>query len=390
MNLFKKLVYRSPRLTEWARAERRADHRQEMGQDPGIDRVIDEGIAWLGRAQDNSRSHDGGLARHFNLLDGWATSYPETSGYIVPTLLDYARLRGDPAVRDRARRVLDWLVSIQLPCGGFQGGLIDSQPVVPVSFNTGQILLGLARGVQEFGDRYRKPMRRAADWLLRSQDADGCWRAFLSPFVAPGEKAYETHVAWGLFEAARVDPGRSYTEAALANVHWALTLQRDHGWFDQCGIEDNSRPSTHALGYMLRGLLEAYRHAGEGTHLEAARRMADGLLTALRNNGFLPGCLDPSWQGLVPWVCLTGSVQIAHCWLMLYQFTGDTVYRDAAQAANRFVRRTVRVTGPDETRGGIKGSFPVDGDYCRYEYPNWACKFFIDSNLLEQELAGTS
>jgi hypothetical protein len=69
---------------------------------------------------------------------------------------------------------------------------------------------------------------------------------------------------------------------------------------------------------------------------------------------------------------------------MLYQETNDTRFRDAAFAANQYVRRTVRVDGALETRGAVKGSFPVSGDYGRYEYLNWAAKFFIDSNLLEQ------
>lgn len=40
-------------------------------------------------------------------------------------------------------------------------------------------------------------MRRAADWLVETQDADGCWRRHPTPFAEPGEKVYETHVAWG-------------------------------------------------------------------------------------------------------------------------------------------------------------------------------------------------
>jgi hypothetical protein len=51
---------------------------------------------------------------------------------------------------------------------------------------------------------------------------------------------------------------------------------------------------------------------------------------------------------------------------------------------NGFVRRTVAVDGQHETRGGVKGSFPVDGDYGTFEYLNWAAKFFIDSNELER------
>jgi hypothetical protein len=110
-------------------------------------------------------------------------------------MLAHAKLRNDSLLRMRARRMLDWSVSIQLPGGGFQGGTINQIPVVPVTFNTGQILMGLAAGVSEFGDVYRGAMIAAADWLVQTQDADGCWRRFPTPFAGRGEKVYEKHVS---------------------------------------------------------------------------------------------------------------------------------------------------------------------------------------------------
>jgi hypothetical protein len=282
--------------------------------------------------------------------------------------------------------MLDWLVAIQFAEGGFRCGSIGDYPVVPVTFNTGQILLGLASGVEEFGDQYRRPLRRAADWLLKTQDPDGCWRRHPTPKAKPGEKSYETHVAWGLLEAARVEPHRSYAEVALANVRWALRAQRENGWFENCCLDDPTQPLTHTIGYALRGVVEAYRFTREDSFLRAARKTADGLLTAARDDGFLPGRFRSDWQGSVPWACLTGSVQIASCWLLLYAATGDTRYRDAAWAVNRFVRRTMRSDGPPETRGGIKGSYPISGRYGAYQYPNWAAKFFVDANMLEKEM----
>jgi len=141
---------------------------------------------------------------------------------------------------------------------------------------------------------------------------------------------------------------------------------------------------THTLGYVLRGLLEAYRFTHDPALLRAGQKTADGLLRALGPEGFLPGRLRSNWCAVVPWACLTGSVQIAYCWLMLYQDTGEIRYREAAYAANRYVRRTMRVDGCPEIRGAIKGAFPVSGAYGAYEYLNWACKFFIDSHLLEK------
>jgi hypothetical protein len=354
--------------------------------DPRIDLALDESIGWLCQAQDSSTTQDGGVARHFSLISGWGASYPETTGYIVPTLVDCARRRGDETLRARAKRMLDWLVSIQLPSGGFQGGVVNSVPVVPVVFNTGQILIGLAAGVAEFGDAYRTPMQRAAEWLVKVQDPDGCWRRGGSPFAMAGEKTYNVHAAWGLLAAARLETQEAYSRAAMANVRWALSNQRANGWFDDCCLTDASQPLTHTLGYTLRGLLEAHRFSKDPALLSAARSTADGLLSAMSSDGFLPGRLDSCWQGTVDWTCLTGTVQIAWCWLDLFQETGDSRYEGAAFSANRFVRRTMNITGAPGVRGGIKGSFPVYGDYGQYEYLNWAAKFLIDALLFEQDL----
>lgn len=378
-------IGREIRLPLVARRERRRDALGPSVIDPGTQRVIDEGIAWLFRAQDWSASRDGGVARDYSLLTGWSTSYPETTGYIVPTLLEYARRQGSEEARQRARRMYDWLIELQLPQGGFQGGTIGDGSNGPVTFNTGQILLGLAAAVAEFGVSDAS-MRRAAEWLVETQDADGCWRSHVSPYVEPGEKTYDTHVAWGLLEAARVSPGTPYARAALDNVHWALTQQKGNGWPANCCLSDPIRPLTHTIGYFLRGVIEAYRHSADAFYLAAACRTADGLLVALLPDGHLPGRLRPDWSPAVAWVCLTGSAQIAHCWLLLYCFTGDPRYLAAGCKANEYVRRSVAVEGAPERRGAVKGSFPLDGGYGPYCYLNWAAKFCIDSNVLEQEI----
>jgi hypothetical protein len=351
--------------------------------DRGALRCLDETVRWLCRAQDCSRSRDGGVARHYSLITGWSSSYPETTGYIVPTMLDVARRLNRPDIRDRGRRMLDWLVSIQLSCGAFQGGLIDSKPVVPVTFNTGQILIGLVAGAAEFGQPYDDAMRRAADWLVETQDVDGCWRKHPTPFAAPGEKTYETHVAWGLLEAATLTGIDRYANAALANVQWALGSQHDNGWLENCCLNDPSRPLTHTLGYALRGFLEAYRFTQDQALLRAARMTADGLLSALHPDGFLSGRLDRAWSGAVRWACLTGTAQVAHCWLVLSQETGDRRYHDGAAKALAYVRRTIDIRTSRPWRGGVKGSFPIYGDYGAYQHLNWAAKFFIDAQFLE-------
>ena len=143
------------------------------------------------------------------------------------------------------------------------------------------------------------------------------------------------------------------------------------------------RPLTHTLGYVLRGVTEAYLFSPDPEFLKASCLTANALLGVMKEDGYIAGRFFENWQPADHWVCLTGIVQIAICWLLLYQITGDVAYRDAAILANRYVRRRMSVNGPPYMPGGIKGAYPVNGHYGTYSYPNWACKFFIDSNILE-------
>jgi hypothetical protein len=372
-------------LPEAARAERDLDRRGLPEADPGAAAVADACLNWLARAQDCSASADGGVARDFSLIKGWATSYPETTGYIVPTLLTAAAAPDRREFRERARRMLDWLAAIQFPNGGIQGGKIDAAVKVPVTFNTGQVLLGFCAGVRAFGS-YHGAMHAAARFLRDSLDPDGCWRRHPTPFARRGEKAYETHVSWGLFEAERLAPGEGYGAAGLRQVGWALRKQQQNGWVADCCLIQSDQPLTHTLGYYLRGVVEAHRLCGEGRFLQAAQRTADALMLVQRPDGSLAGRFRADWKPAVRWVCLTGISQIAESWFYLFETTGDRRYLTAALKGNAFVRRTIRLDGPLDTRGGVKGSHPVDGGYGEFEYLNWAAKFTIDANVKELEI----
>lgn len=376
-------------LPSRARSARRIDRLGLPQNDPGPEQAIAEGLAWLAVAQDRSATSDGGVARHFSLLDGWSASYPETTGYIAETLLAVASLNGDEQLIARAKRMLDWLVSIQFPDGAFQGGMVNQTPRLRATFDTGQILIGLAEGVK-FDERYRSPMIRAADWLVATQGSDGSWRKFETPFAAAGEKVFETHASIGLFRAAELEPNRGYKQAAMRQVDWALGYQRSNGWFDKCCLTDRERPLTHTLGYAIRGIIEAYLHTRETKYLESARLSCDGLMQALEPDGRLSGRLTENWNPAVEWVCLTGTAQIAECLLIVAALVDREDLKRAGMAANSYVRRTLKITGAAEVRGGVKGSFPVDGWYGKWQFLNWACKFMIDANRAELKFEGRS
>ena len=80
------------------------------------------------------------------------------------------------------------------------------------------------------------------------------------------------------------------------------------------------------------------------------------------------------------WCCLTGSAQTSIVWSTLYALTGEDKYREAACRVNRYLMARHDIRNPDERlRGGLPGSWPVDGPYEPLRILNWATKFLVDA-----------
>src|SRR5215471_13981212 len=77
-------------------------------------------IDWLLQSVRRGR---GGSCATYTPLVGWSRPYPETTGYVIPTLLEASRRLGRPECREAALACGGWLLSIQRPEGGWSGGL---------------------------------------------------------------------------------------------------------------------------------------------------------------------------------------------------------------------------------------------------------------------------
>src|SRR5262245_60947123 len=93
------------------------------GTGVALERNLHAAYRWLCTAQD--ATPDGGVAGLYNLVKGWGASYPETTGYIVPTFLHYGQAFNNPDARRRAIRMADWEVEVQLPSGAVRSGTLD-------------------------------------------------------------------------------------------------------------------------------------------------------------------------------------------------------------------------------------------------------------------------
>ncbi len=82
---------------------------------------LGEAARWIARASD--ATPDAGVSAGYGFEEGWLASYPETTGYIIPTLLTYAEYSGEEDYTRRALEMADWLLTVQLASGGFPGPL---------------------------------------------------------------------------------------------------------------------------------------------------------------------------------------------------------------------------------------------------------------------------
>ena len=329
----------------------------------------DNAINWILNAQ--SATPDGGVSAYYHIDKGYCkTSYPEVTGYIVPTFFDAAALTGEARYRDAAIEMMDWVTSVQLDTGAATS-MDFSTPYV---FDTGQDILGWVRAYEETHNGiYLDVAIKAGDWLTSVQRPDG-W--FPTTAYSNDTHTYHSRVAWALLRLSEVSQRSSYRDVAIRNLNWALSRQGENGWFD-IGANDEM---THFIAYSGRGILESGMLLEEERYLESARRLADALLELQLENGMLYGRYDPHWAHTVNWCCVTGDLQVAIIWLRLYRITGDEAYRRAAESAIEHATLTQNIESSEKgIRGGIPGSKPIDGGYCPNHYLSWATKFYIDA-----------
>jgi hypothetical protein len=350
---------------------------------------------WLARAQD--ATVDGGLSYGyfpFKAARGWRESYPETTGYTVPTLLHYALVTQQPEYRERALRMATFITQCQMPSGAVYAGTVRRKEVrVPVAFNTGMALQGLLAAYRTTGERvYGAAARSAATFLMNDVSADGHFRSH-GPFVEPNTvKTYTCLCAWPLFEAGREFGDARYCDAALRVGREVLQLQQENGWFaENCLSRRVYAPLLHTIGYTLQGMLELGISSGEGAFVDAVRRGVSGLLPYC-DHGFLHGRWFADWQPAALSSCLTGAAQVAVVCYRLAEHTGERRYQCAGDGVANYLKalqETPSDAPPDlpDLVGGLGGSFPLVGAYMPNGYPGWATKFFLDA-LMYQHAVG--
>lgn len=353
-----------------------------------IDDSIRAATNWIYKSQDVTETS--GSAASYNLILGWEAPYPETTGYIIPTLYDVANEYNDSEAANRANKMSYWLLKTQLSNGAFPEGTYTGGDPAPSVFNTGQILLGLLRSFIERGDkRFKRSAVNAVDWLNRVQHNDGYWPQYDYNSIP---HSYSSRISWPILEVAnKFDLDYGY-DLAIANLEWVLDQQQDNAWFERCSFNGQNSAYLHTIAYTIRGLLESSALLDgelaircESAAIEAANQLSQ----EQTENGLLPGRFTNLWKPTVKYRCITGNAQMVIIWAKIYELTGEQMYLNCINDTVNYLRKAQTLSGPDSVYGGVRGSDPVWGNYMYFRYPNWAAKFTIDAMLSKKDLEGT-
>lgn len=327
----------------------------------------DLALQWLRRAFDATGGQ--GFSHSYAPLLGWRKGYPETTGYIIETLLRYAETRQDDRLRKMAEAAADWLCSIQHPNGAYSA-LLAGHPQ-PSVFNTAQIMFGLTQTNRE------EAALRARKWLLRILEPDGSWRQ--AAYVPGFTPSYYTRAVWGVLYSLEVWPNAEVKEAMRRALRFYAGRMQSNGAVSDWGFHPGKPAFTHTIAYTLEGFLESALLLGAQDILEKTLHSAEHLATVIGSNRRLAGRYDTDWRGDYSFHCLPGMAQCSVLFARLHTVTGLQRYRNLSAQLLDTLLPYQHLKGPAGICGAIPGAAPVWGPYIRFRYPNWGVKFLLDA-----------
>ncbi len=329
---------------------------------------LNAAVDWLLASQ---RRPAQGYAHSYHFLRGWLPPYPETTGYIIPTMLTVARRFNRAEAYTSAVRSLHWLYGIQSEDGWFAD--LSGRPLV---FDTGQILIGMNAALARSLPGYRPDAHlRTAQWLTQVQAGDG---SFPAHAYNDRPHSYYSRVGAALLEAGQLLQNQKFVDAGNRNLSWTADRQGRTGFFERASFDD--RPAyLHTIVYVLEGLLDGYALVKERRWLDAALICAGSLLQTLTPGSIPRSQYRSDWSVANPEYCVTGLAQWATVCYRLAHDHGEQQFLVHAERVVDRLKRWQLISQRSEIHGGLPGSIPVHGRYMRFCIPNWGVKFFIDA-----------
>ena len=317
-------------------------------------------------------------------------SFPETTGYIIPTLLEYSKLKNIDSIYEISLEMGEWIVDITRDDGGLGEAYGFYRPY-PRIFTTAQAIMGLLSLYQKNKDKkFIKCAIKMGEFLIKNLNSDGSWNAeytFLKTTTT-----YKSRVSWILMLLYETTYEEKFKQASIRSLEYIIQLKTNLYWPVSCTFEQNNNALTHLLGYHLVAIVNFayYEKLSNNKLSEELKDHCNFFYNKLNDLLFieneLKAQINNKFQNTSSYTCLTGNAQIMYFAILFEKYNKLSDNLLSQKLYNTIYNKQIK-NNLDIINGAISGSYPIDGDYMSYMLPSWANKFFIDSLLLKNKEA---
>lgn len=251
----------------------------------------------IGTKDNRGRDVGGSFNAWFNpVTKNYSYIYSEISGYAMTTLAYLYRETHESRYIDNARKIGDWILTVEGPNGTIPTAFYLSEQSVQKpgeihAFDVGMVLDGLVCLYRETQDaRYLEDAKKAADWLVSIQQPDGSVSAMVDDATGDIKDhdgtwstqagPYHAKNVIGLLNLFDVTQETRYRDSATKLCDYALTRQKPDGQFLTYGELDGTNLHPHL--YSCEGLYVAGLTLNEPRYTEASRRGTEWALNQSR------------------------------------------------------------------------------------------------------------
>lgn len=306
----------------------------------------------------------------------WAPPYPETTGYLIKTLLSIHRIYSDWGAYSLAYDCGKWLTQkVQHSNGSFPQ--LYAGNTKPSFFNTAQILIGL-QALEDVSPEkeWSESIEKALDWI-HSVLEKGIEK--VDVHYKECIPTYYTRAYWPMCHSAKITGRKKIVD--LLKVEYEKLLDRfDEDYFPEGAGFDGSNSFLHTLAYTGRGVLEMERILPS----PKGQAILVGYMNTLcrlykEGSKEWAGSYDKGWKGDFSYRCLPGEYQLS---ILFSKARNDLGIDDYGKIAQNTLEKSLAVRSLFFPKGAILGSKPIWGKYMPFKAPNWGVKFALDALLI--------
>ena len=327
----------------------------------------------------NATSGNGSAAYRW-MWGKWGDTYPETTGYLIPTLLNANHHTDVFDIEASAKELIGFLISIQNENGSFPLSVGSNKVNV---FDTAQILLGLSNAYERYkDDDILNSIQKCHIWLSDQFNRNG--KIPDNNLVEDYNPTYYLRIIWPLMFSGSILNVEVSNSLQMAYSKWAQKISE--GRVYDASFVPGDASYSHTVIYAVRGLIECDNFI-QDSEIHRADAFLKIATEQILEYGSYPGRIFGDGKMDYSFICTAGHVQLILCLLKRKELLSKEKLHQVISILFSPVYKSQKNRGYN--KGAVPSSIPVYGPYQRFKYTNWSQKFYcdavmsiIDSNLV--------